>query len=524
MVRKTKKRRLEMFKVIDLLRLHFEAKESIGQISKALKISKSSVFRYLEIIKKKEIKWPLDSCFDEKSLMVLFQKKRENIFKDDEIPNWDDIVKELSRPHVTRYLLWQEYRKKFPNGLSKSSFFEKLHAFQIENDVDYRVPHKAGEKLYVDYSGDSFNIFDRNSNNLIKTELFISTWGLSNYCYIEFSQSQQFSDWCKSHVNAFNYFGCTPKYLVPDNLKSAVLTANFYDPDLNPTYHQMASHYNTCVIPGRSRRPKDKAIVENHVLIIQRYVLGRLRDKKFFSLHELNEAGKIILEEFNANFFQKKPESRKVIFETFDKPNAQKLPFNNFEYTNITTSIAINKNYHILYQKHYYSVPFSSYKGGGKRVRVFEKSNCIEIYCGQERLAMHQKGLSDYSFTTNELHMPSNHKFFACQNQQVLIQEACAIGVAVGALAETLLKSTATYEKNYRLVLGIIKLKFKYPHERINNASKIVLEFDGSSLKMIEKILKNNLDENNIQTFEIEDTKQINHENIRGHKAFQNFK
>jgi transposase len=512
-----------MFKIMDLLKLHFDAKESNEQIAVSLKISKGSVFRYLEIIKKKGIVWPLDSSFDEKKIMELFKKKRENIFKDEKIPNWSEIEKELSQPHVTRYLLWEEYKKKCPDGLSKSSFYEKLRFHQKENDVDYRVPHKAGEKLYIDYSGDSINIYDRLSNKSIKTQLFICTWGLSNYCYVEFSLSQQISAWIKSHVNAFNFFNCTPKYLVPDNLKSAVLLANYYDPDLNPTYNQLANHYNTCVIPGRSRKPKDKAIVENHVLIIQRFILGRLRGMKFFSIPELNEAAMKLLEEFNAKSFQKKEDSRKELFETIDRPNARALPLKSFEFINIETNIAINKNYHVLYQKHYYSVPFIYYKGGRQRVRVFENANCVEIYIGQERLAMHQKSNSKYEYTTNELHMPKNHLFFASQNKQNLIQKAFDIGPSVGCIAESLLSQPWAYEKYYRMVLGIIKLKNEYPNERVNRAAKIVLDFEGSNYKLIKNILKMNLDAEENQSSVAEVLKQINHENIRGQEAYKIF-
>ena len=522
MVRKTKKRRFDMFKIMDLLRLHFEAKESMHQIALSLNISSGSVFRYLEIIKKNGIKWPLDSSFDEKKIMELFKKKREKTFKTEQIPDWNEVEKELSRPHVTRQLLWEEYKEKDAKGLSRSSYFEKLRSHLEANDVDFRVSHKAGEKLYVDYSGDSVLIYNRNGGEPFKAELFVCVWGLSNYCYFEFSQSQKFEDWIKSHVNAFNYFNCAPKYLVPDNLKSAVLKANFYDPELNPTYNQMANFYNCCVIPGRSRRPKDKAIVENHVLTIQRFVLARIRDKKFFSIEELNQATRDLLLEFNDKNFQKKPESRKIIFETLDKPAATKLPANDFEFMNIATGISIGKNYHVLYKKHYYSVHFSCYKGGSQKVRVFEKYSSVEIYLGQERLAMHQKGSSDYSYTTNVLHMPERHKFFACQNKESLIQEASEIGESVSSLVTALLNDDSVYEKNFRIVLGILKLKNEYSKNKINNAAKIVGDFEGSSLKLIIKILENTSEE--VSSFETENIKQINHENIRGQEAFQSFK
>ncbi|MDP2735415.1 MAG: IS21 family transposase, partial [bacterium] len=288
-----------MRKLLDILRLHFSGGFSNQRIADSLRLSKGSIFNCLQRFQNAGLSWPLPEDLSQVQLKAKLYPKIKAAHEPLPQPDFDHILTELKRPHVTRQLLFKEYRETFPNGMCRSSFYERLAQHARDKNVTLHQNHIGGDKIFVDYSGDRLSYVDLCTGECIPVELFVASWGASSYSYAEGTLTQASGDFVKSHVRAFRFFGCVGAALVPDNLKSAVLRPSFTDPDLNPLYAKMAAHYDTALLPARVYKPRDKAVVESNVLHLQRFILGRLRNSMFFSLAEVQEAVLILVELFN---------------------------------------------------------------------------------------------------------------------------------------------------------------------------------------------------------------------------------
>lgn len=507
--------KLKVRQIREILRYRFDHKVSYNTIATSLGISKGSVCNTIKRFKESDLEWPLSEISDS-DLETHLYPSDESASKGYNLPSFEYIRKELSRPHVTLQLLFEEYRKSNPKGLGRSAFY-KYFQTQAAPKVTMKMIHKAGDKLFVDYSGDSVSWVDRFTGEVHKTELFVASWGASSFCYAEVTESQKSGDFTMSHVRSFDYFGCVPHAIVPDNLKSAVIKADRYNPTINELYGKMAEHYDTVILPARVRKPQDKAAVESNVLHIQRFILGRLRNHTFFSLAEINQEVHNLLREFNARPMKEYGnQTRRQRFEELDFVHAKQLPQTPFEISR-TATVTVAPNYHIRFENHNYSVPNQLVR---KKVDVYLKGEIVEIYYDGKPVCRHRKGPKNYLYTTVKEHMPKTHQFQRGWSPEWLVSQAERISPDVKECAETLLRNRRHPEQAFNSVMGILRLAKVYGVERLSAACRRAAFFHSVSFKSIRSILERKLDqrpwENEKNENSTSSPAQRNHENIRG--------
>jgi transposase len=382
-------KRLDMRIIKEILRLKFEFKLSNRNIARSLNIARGTVNNYLERFASANLQWPLPENI-EPVLLNLLKNNKETITP--RISSYADvnceyISKELKRKGVTLLLLWEEYcQANSSNYYSRSHFCSIYKNWCKQRNVVMRQEHKAGDKLFIDYAGDKVLIIDKQSGEHIYAEIFIAVLGASTFTYAEATLTQSLPDWIASHIRAFNFFCGVPCLLVPDNLRSGINKACRYEPEANATYAELARHYGTAILPARPAKPRDKAKVENAVLIVSRRILAKLRNRQFSSLYELNEEISKLLILVNNEPFQKNLEyCRKSLFEEIDKPALKPLPPLKFEYVEFKKA-KINIDYHVECKGHYYSVPHLLV---GKTVELKITNNTIEIFHEHKSIAVH---------------------------------------------------------------------------------------------------------------------------------------
>jgi transposase len=429
-------------------------------------------------------------------------------------PDCDYIYDQLRRyrnVNLTLTQLWLEYKEKHSDGYQYTQFCAYYHRWRGRLDYCMRQEHRAGEKTFIDYS-DGLAIVNHLTGELIPTQLFVAVWGASNYTYADATLSQTLPDWIGSHVRAFQYFGCLARMLVPDNLKSGVNKACFYEPELNPTYAEMAEHYGCAVLPARPYRPRDKAKAEVGVLIAQRWILAVLRQRTFYSLTELNAAIRECLERLNTRPMRRLGKSRRDLFETIDRPNALPLPPRAYEYAEWLKA-TVNIDYHIEIDHHYYSISFQLLR---ERLDVRLTATTVEAFHKGERVAAHVRSYVKGAHTTLREHMPPEHQQYAEWSPSRFIQWAGKIGVATAQLVEKIMAARTYPEQGYRACMGIIHLGQHYEPERVEAAAKRAIKYNTCSFKSVSAILAAGLDR---QMDEGETPRQLTlpeHGNIRG--------
>ena len=512
-----KRMRTTMRKVREVLRLHYESKLSNQQIADALRISKTNVFNTLTRCTESEIAWPIPQDLSDTELEERIYRKEPSNEEEGKLLDFEYIHEELSRPHMTLELLWNEYAQNNPDGLSRSSFYRHYRKYGKGLSISMKVIHKGGDKVFVDYSGDSLRYYNRVAGKWVKTEFFVSSWGASSHSYAECTESQNGQDWVKSHIRAVQYFGCVPNAFVPDNLKSGVTKANFYEPDINALYGKFAEHYDTVILPARVRKPKDKPVVESNVLHLQRFIFGRLRNSTFFNLADLNQAVWEALELFNDRPMQQYKKSRKERFELLDKPYAKPLPSSPFEFTDVKYDVRVAPNYHIEFDKHYYSVPHEIAR---ECVDVYQINNILEIYHKGNHICRYKKEPPNYRYTTRDEHMPSNHKFVKGWSAPWFIDQAHKTGTAMAELVTRVMRNRKHPEQGFRTAMGLLSLSKKYPKERVEKAAQRALFFGNLTCKAMKAILEQGLEAQTIPQKQNQNKKTVLHENIRGQEYY----
>lgn len=398
--------RITMRKIREVLRLKFECGLTNRKIAKSVYIARSTVGDYIQRARDAGLPWPLPEDMDDAGLEQALFSQVFRVAKNQGLPlDFLYIHKELKRKGVTLMLLWQEYKSHTPQGYQYSQFCHLYRQWRDKLDPVMRQDHRAGEKLFVDYSGMTVPITDRNSGKPREAQIFIACMGASNYTYAEASLTQSLPDWIDAHVRALAFLGGVPELIIPDNLKSGVTKACRYEPDLNPTYLDMANHYQTAVIPARIRSPKDKAKAEVGVLIVERWILARLRNRQFFSITELNRAIAALLVELNNKPFQKLAGTRKSVFEAIDKPALKPLPVARYQFAQWKKA-RVNIDYHIEVDRHYYSVPYQLIK---KEIDIRVTTNTVECFFKGRSVAVHAYSDRQGRHTTIKEHMPANH-------------------------------------------------------------------------------------------------------------------
>ena len=512
--------RLSMRKIKEILRLKWELKLSNRSIATSIQVSSSTVSDCICRAIRAKLSWPLAEGMDDEMLeKLLYLPARNKAPEEAHKIDWSYIHQELRRKEVTREILWYEYKQQHTDGISYSRFCSLYKNWQKGIDCCMRQNYKAGQYLFIDYAGVTIPIVtDINTGKTTDAQIFVAAFGASNYIFTEATLSQSLPDWIGSHTRAFTFFGGVPEILVPDNLKSGVHKAHRYEPDLNPTYTDMANHYGVAVIPARVAAPRDKAKVEEAVQHVERQILAKLRSRTFFSLRELNEAIKPLLEELNNKHFQKLPGSRKSQFEAVEQAILKALPVTPYIFAEWKKA-KLGIDYHIELDNHYYSVLYTLIK---KSLDIRYTQTTVEIFHKGKRVASHQRSYQKASSTTLLEHMPKSHQEHAKWTPHKIINWAQKNGESTGKLAEQIIASRKHPQQGFRSCLGIIRLGKSYGNERLEKACQKALAIGAYSYKSVQSILKNNLDQiiQSSQSVGHHVTEQ-NHEYVRGGNYFQ---
>lgn len=510
--------RLSVRKIKEILRLNSKGLSN-REIGRICSIAHSTVANYLSRASAAGLKWPLPEDVDDAKLEGLLFPPPPHPSTKRPLPDWSEIHKELKRKGVTLSLVWEEYKSEHPDGYQYSRFCELYRKWRGRLNVWMRQDHKAGEKLFVDYSGHKVDVVDPATGEAREAEIFVAVMGASNYTYVEATWSQSLPDWIASHKRAFAYFGGVPELEVVDNLKSGVTSPCRYEPDLNPTFQDMASHYGVAILPARVRSPKDKPKVEVGVQMVGRWILAALRNRTFFSLDELNRAISELLEKLNNRPLKKLSGTRRSLFESLDKPALKPLPLVPYQYAEWKKA-RVHIDYHVEVDRHYYSV---HYQMVGKKLDIRITANTIECFHRGKRVASHRRSFKKGGHTTLPEHMPKSHREYLKWTPQRLLNWAAKVGPSVEELAQLIMKSRAHPQQGFRSILGILRLTKTYGDERLEAACKRALAINAKSFKSVKSILKNGLDRRALKERET-DPSPVRHHNIRGAQYYSSQK
>ena len=499
-----------MRKIREALRLHYDAGLGVRAISRSLKASPSTVREYLVRAKLQGLTWPLPESLDDAALLQrLYPTPRTNSRRLPP-PQWSQVHRELRRKGVTLALLWEEYKAVHPEGMQYSWFCARYREWAAKVDVVMRQEHRAGERMFVDYAGHTVAVVDRDTGELREAQIFVAVLGASNYTYAEATWTQALPDWIASHVRAFQFMGGSTELLIADNLRSAVSRANRYEPDTNPTYHDLACHYGVAVLPARVKKPRDKAKAEVAVQVVERWILAALRHRTFFSLAELNAAIAKLLERLNNRPFRKLPGSRRELFEQLDRPALRPLPAERYVFAEWKKA-RVNIDYHVEVAHHYYSVPHALV---GRQLDVRLTATTVECLYRGQRVASHARSPLRGRHTTADEHMPEKHRKMGQWSPERFIRWATTIGPDTAALIDNVLRSRRHPQQAFRSCLGILRLASGYGEQRLEAAAGRALALGANSYRSVESILKHHLDERPSEQIEL--GLAIEHSNLRG--------
>lgn len=510
---------ISMRKLTQIIRLHFDSKLSNRQIASSLSLSVGVVNKYINRAVAKNITWPLPQDMDEPKLTKLLKASVSPVPSEaaDSI-DFTKIHQDLRLKTITLQLLWDEYQSGKEKPLSYSRFCYHYRIYKQSLKRSMRQTHKAGDKVFIDYSGVTFELIDPETNEIRAAQIFVGVLGASKYTFAEATWSQQLPDFLSSQRHMFEFFGGVPALVVPDNLRSAVTKSCRYEPDINPTYAQFIEHYKTAVLPARPYRPKDKPSAESGVQIVQRWILGRLRHQTFLGLAELNGAIKNLLKILNQKPFQKLPGCRESVFLEIDKPALQPLPLEGYQYRQYKAS-RTGIDYHFALDGHFYSVP---HKYCGEIIDLWFNQHTVECYFKGERIATHLYSTIAGQHSTISNHMPKRHRKQSEQSKERFIRWADQIGAYTHVVVKKILEEKAHQEQAYRSCKGLLSLSQKYGDERLEKACHYGVNQGAYGRKSILSILENNLDQFAGTDNETTDTftPTSDHENIRGSQYY----
>lgn len=507
--------RLSMRRIRDVMRLKHAQGLSEREIARSLGLGKGTVGAYLVRARKAGLDWPLPVGLSDDDLeLLLFPAAPSVADRARPVPDWAAVDRELRRPGVTRALLWEEYRAAHPMGFGYAWFCEHFEAWKGRVRPTMRQTHVGGEKVFVDFAGDTIDLIDPETGEVRAVKLFVAAMGASNYTYAEAVASESLEDWIGAHVRLFAFLGGVPKVVVPDNLKSAVLKACRFEPGLNRTYAEMAGHYGTAILPARPHRPRDKAKVEVAVQVAQRWILARLRNRRFFSLTDLNAAIRLLVDEVNMRVMRGYGASRADLFATVDRPNLQPLPPEPYTFARWKRA-RVAPDYHVEVDSCWYSVPFGLIR---QEVDVRICGGTVEIFHKGQRVASHARSPGRRSHVTVSDHMPSAHRRHAAWTPARIIAQAEKLGPSVAAYCEAVMADRPHPEQGFRTCLGVLELARSYDAVRLDAACRRGLSIRARSIASIRSILKNGLD----RAFLEGEAEQppLQHPNIRGHRYY----
>ncbi len=483
--------RLTVRKIYEVLRLKSECRLSNRAIAQSCRISHSTVGEYLDRARAAGLSWPLPADLDDDTLgQLLFPPTPPVATRQIPCPDWSFVHTELRRKGVTLRLLWIEYREDYPDGYGYSQFCELYRGWAKHLKTTMRQVHKAGEKVFVDYAGQTVPITDPRSGEVRQAEIFVGVQGASSYTYAEAQESQELPHWVGGHVRMFAFFGGVNELVVPDNLKAGVTHPCRYEPDMNPTYQDLAQHYGTAVLPARVRKPRDKSKVEVGVQAVEHWILARLRDRIFFSLPEVNQAIRELLAELNDKPMEDYGRSRRELFELLDRPALKPLPAQPYEFA-VWKKARVHIDYHVEFEHHYYSVPYALIH---QEVELRVTAETIEVFFRHRRVASHPRVHAPGQHTTLVEHMPLAHQAYQEWTPERFGHWAANIGPATSELILAILAARQHPQQAYRSCLGLLRLSNHYGAERLEAACRRALASGIRSYKGVKNILDAHLE------------------------------
>lgn len=512
-----------MSKVRNIIRLYTEgvSKQSIGERTG---LPRNSVKKYIRLfLASGKSPEDIDQMSDTDLEQMFLDMVPRNHIEDDQRYKdletfFPSMEKALKKRENTKEKLWQQYIIAQPDGYRLSQFKNYyLRWLKARNPVMH-IEHKAGEKMYVDYAGQKLEVLDPESEEVIQVEVFVAILGASQLTYVEASYSQQKENFITSCENALHYFGGAPKAIVTDNLKSAVIKSNRYEPTLNEAFRDFISHYTMAALPAGPYKPKHKALVEGAVKIIYRTIYGVVKGRIYSCLELLNGVIRDALEEHNNRLLNGRPYSRRQLFEDTERDILRPLPEHRYELKHRQIVTVMKNNYVCLAEdKHYYSVPYHFI---GKRVTLLYSQSEVEIYHRYERIAIHNRNRRPFGHTTIEDHLASKHRFMSDWNPDKFIERAEDIGQETKEYIIHLLESNKYPEQTFRSCQGVLSYAARAGKQRLNNACRRALQYGDYSYHTIRVILERGLDQN------IDDEQENNqllppHENIRGKNYYR---
>ena len=509
-----------MRKIREILRL-----QALGlkqhQIAGGCSIAQSTVHRYLKLAEAAGIGWPLPEDLSEPKLdQLLFgQRAAPPSRRIHPPPDFPAIQKELEgHADLTLELLWQEYKQANPAGYAYSRFCDLYREWSRNQRYTLRQEHTPGEKLFVDYAGSTIPVHDRETGAAHPAAIFVAVLGYSSYTFAEATWSQELPCWIGSHIRAFEFFGGLPRLVVPDNPKTGVLKACRYEPDLNPTYRDMAAHYGVAVLPARPRKARDKAKAEAGVQVVQRWVVAALRQRRFFGLAELNQAIAELLAGLNQKQLRKRQGTRAGLFAAFDRPALQPLPAERFE-IGAWRRLKVELDYHVPAEGHFYSVP---YQLVGQEVDIRTTAATVEIFHDGVRVASHARCFAEIekAITIPE-HRPKAHRKYLEWTPSRLLSWAEAAGPHTAELFRQILAAKPHPEMGYRACLGLVRLGGKHSTERLEAAAARAVHFGACSFASVDSILRLRLESEPLPGVAVSaPPAAMVHSNIRGAAYF----
>ncbi len=510
---------IKMSKLRQIIK-YYTHKQGTRTIRDLTGVSRNTIKKYIVRFQQLQTPWDelsklndkdLESLFLEEPIIVDPPERELELYK-----FFPYAEKRLKQPGMTLKLLWQEYSLKHVDGFQSTGFYKHFRIWKGRSHPSMHMVHKAGEKMFVDYTGKKLEVIDPSTGEVKSVEVFVAILGASQMTYVEAVESQDMEDFIHCCENALHFFGGAPVAIVPDNLKSAVVKTSRYEPRLNDNFEAFAEHYGMSVLPARVFKPKDKSLVEGAVKIAYNRIFTNLHGKQFTSIAQLNEAIIHYLENFNLTNFVGRNYSRKDQFNEIEKQILQPLHPLRFEMRQ-TAMVTVMKNGHICLHcdKHYYSVHYDNI---GRKVKLFFSKSQIEIYYKYELIATHQRIKSPGNYSTDPAHMATHNKHIAEWNPERFLVAAAAIHSDVELyIRQVLLKKTHP-EQGYKSCQGIISFAKRVGNARLTRACQRAHQYGVYNFKIIESILQRNLDQYDLEG---ELPPMPKHDNIRGEDYYK---
>ena len=500
-----------MRQIRQALRLHLEAGLSYAQIARAVGTAKGTVGKFMLLARAAGVDWSVAQTLSDAELEARLYRPAVPRASRQLEPDYAWIHQELKRPGVTLQLLWEEYQRGCEQAYKYTSFCVKYRAWAAALKRSMRQTHIAGERLFVDYAGQTVPVIDAASGEIRRAQIFVAVLGASNYTYACATATQNAADWVGSIIDALEFIGGVPRLIVPDQTRALIARPDRYEPAVNRLVDELCDHYDVAVLPARPAHPRDKPKVEVGVQVVERWILARLRNRRFFSLAELNGAIGELLLDLNQRAFKKLPGCRSSAFETLDRPTLRSLPAARMPIARFKRA-RVNIDYHVEFDAHYYSVPHRLVRS---EVELRVTSTTVEILAGNQRVSVHAYSARKGAHTTLAEHMPASHRAHREWTPQRLIKWGERIGAATAAVVRWQMEHRPHPEQGYRACLGLQRLARQFGDARLEAACARAMSIRSPTYRSVNSILAAGLDRQQVPATPAQAALPL-HENVRG--------